>query len=49
MVKQYAQSISQLLKKILSIPGGLDESSLLFVGHWILSLTENGIITGEMH
>ena len=35
------EEINEVLKKIVQVPGGLDESSLLYVGHWILSLVIN--------
>ena len=38
IVKKYTEQVTVLLKKIISCPlGGLDESSLLYVGHWIIS------------
>ena len=49
LIKPYAEQINILVRKIVQIPGGLDESSLLYVGHWILSLITSceGVLTGE--
>ncbi len=49
LVKQYSQQIHQVLKKILSAPGGLDDSSLLYCGHLMLSLIDRGVIDGDLH
>lgn len=45
--KEYNAQILTVLRKILSQPGGLDESSLLYVGHFILILMQNGDIDQE--
>eukprot|EP00347_Sterkiella_histriomuscorum_P016065 403354618 len=45
--KEYSVQIQTVLKKILTFPGGLDESSLLYVGHFILILTQNGDLESE--
>jgi hypothetical protein len=49
LVKPYAEQINILVRKIVQIPGGLDESSLLYVGHWILALITScdGVLSGE--
>ncbi|CDW89210.1 UNKNOWN [Stylonychia lemnae] len=47
LIKQYNPQINMVLKKILSYPGGLDESSLLYIGHFILILVQNGDIDNQ--
>lgn len=48
MVKPYAKQVGDLLKKILApTPLGLDESCLLYVGHWVLSLVQHKVLSGE--
>ena len=49
LVKPYTEQVQGLVRKILSLPGGLDESCLLYVGHWVCALQIQGIISGEMH
>ena len=49
LASQYKEQVIGLIKNIISIPGGLDESSLLYVGHWILSLVENKVLDNDNH
>lgn len=49
IVKQYGEQVGVLLRKILGMPGGLDESALLYAGHWVLALVNQGILQGEAH
>lgn len=49
-VKSVAEQVSVLLKKILSpLPGSLEESCLLYVGHWILALTKHNLLSNDTH
>lgn len=49
IVRQYSEQVCVLLRKMLSMPGGLEESALLYSGHWVLSLVHQGILQGEAH
>jgi hypothetical protein len=38
LVRPLSEQVNAVARKILAVPGGLNESCLLYVGHWILSL-----------
>lgn len=46
MVRPYTEQIKVLLNKILGMPGGMEENGLVYVGQWILTLVNQGIIAG---
>jgi hypothetical protein len=44
LVRPYQEQIISVLRKILNVPGGLEESCLMYVGQWILALVQQGLI-----
>lgn len=49
-VRLVSEQVSVLLKKVLSpLPGSLEESCLLYAGHWILALTRHNLLSNETH
>ena len=43
-----SEQIVHVIRKILAPVGGLEESCLVYIGHWVASLIKIGVITGEM-
>jgi hypothetical protein len=48
IVAPCSEQIVHVIKKILAPVGGLEESCLVYIGHWVTSLMKIGVIQGEI-
>jgi hypothetical protein len=47
IVTPCAEQIVHVVRKVLAPVGGLEESCLVYVGHWISTLMKIGVVKGE--
>jgi hypothetical protein len=47
IVTPCTEQILHVVKKVLAPVGGLEESCLVYVGHWVSTLMKIGVVQGE--
>jgi hypothetical protein len=47
IVTPCAEQIVHVIKKVLAPIGGLEESCLMYIGHWVSTLIKIGVVQGE--